>query len=201
MHRFQTIAATVVVGLVLIACGPAASQSSSPTAVPSQAAQASGGVVGPSFGEGVVAELEALIPDKIGDLTIQKSSAQGNDYLVSSGSSPQLVKFLQDLGVSPADVSLAIGSGSNAAASSSVFMFVVRAKGADSARLLSAYKTASTTAGETPIEWASSTISGKQVETGASNGATQYLYAKGEVLIWMTATDPALAEQALSGLP
>ena len=80
-------------------------------------------------------------------------------------------------------------------------MFVVRAKGADSARLLSAYKTASTTAGETPIEWASSTIAGKQVETGASNGATQYLYAKGDVLIWMTATDPALAEQALSGLP
>lgn len=45
------------------------------------------------------------------------------------------------------------------------------------------------------------TIAGKQVETGASNGATQYLYAKGDVLIWMTATDPALAEQALSGLP
>jgi hypothetical protein len=169
--------------------------------VPSRAAQASGGVAGPSFTAGAVADLEALIPGTVGGFAMQKSSSQGNDYLVAPNSSPALVKFVQDTGVSPSDVSIAIGSGSNTDHSSSVFMFIIRAKGAESGRLVSAFKTANSAADQSPLQWASANVGGKQVETAASSGATTYLYAKSDVLFWITATPSSLAEEVLGGLP
>lgn len=205
MIRLRPIAALAAVGVIIAACGPAASGSQSQAAqasqAASQAAQASGGGAGPSFTAGAVADLEALIPDTVGGLTLTKSSSQGNEYLVSPDSSPELVKFLQDLGVSPNDVSIAVGSAFKADASSSVFMFVIRAKGADSGRLVTAFKTASSSADQSPLQWASANVAGKNVETADANGASTYLYVKGDVLFWVTATPAALAEEVLGGLP
>lgn len=205
MNRFSTIAITAIAGFVLVACGPSASGSTAAShaasQAASQAAQASQGAAGPSFTAGAVADLEALIPSTIGGLTMTKSSSKGNDYLSSSDKTPEMVKFLQDTGVSPSDVSIAIGSGYSADVSSSVFMFVIRAKGADSGRLMSAFKNASNTAGATPVEWASANVGGKSVETAGSNGATTYLYVKGDVLFWITTTTPALANEVIGGLP
>ena len=206
MNRFRTAAALTALGLLIAACGPAASASPSQAVAASQpasqAAQASsGGGAGPSFTEGAVADLEALIPDTVGGFTMTKSSSQGSEYLVSPDSSPELIKFLQDINVSPNDVSIAIGSGYNADVSSSVFMFVIRAKGADSSKLVSAFKTASTAGDQSPLQWASATVGGKQVETAETNGASTYLYVKGDVLFWVTTTPAALAEEVLSGLP
>jgi hypothetical protein len=204
VNRLRTTAALTALGILIVACGPAASGSQSEAGAASQAAsqaaQASGDA-GPSFTAGAVADLEALIPGTIGGFTMDKSSSQGDEYLVAPGSSPELVQFLQDVGVSPSDVSIAIGSGSTADFSSSLFMFVIRAKGADSSRLISAFKTASSTEGETTIPWASATVGGKQVETAEASGANTYLYVKGDVLFWITATPQTLAEEVLSGLP
>lgn len=208
MNRFRTIAMAAIAGFVLVACGPAASGNQSPGGAASQpasqAAQASGGG-GPSFGEGVVADLEALIPDTVGDLTMTKSSSKGSDYLTGSGSSPEMIQFLNEVGVAPSDVSLAIGSASSAASSADpgavVFMFVIRAKGADSSRLVAAYKSASAAGDASPIQWASANIAGKSVETGGATGATNYLYPKNDVLFWFIASTPALAEQLISQLP
>lgn len=204
MNRFRTIAMAAIAGFVLVACGPAASGNQSPggaaSQAASQAAQGSGGA-GPSFTEGAVADLEALIPDKVGDLTMTKSSSKGSDYLTGSGSSPELIQFLNDVGVAPSDVSLAIGNASSADVSSAVFMFVIRAKGADSGRLVAAYKSASAAGDPSPIQWASANIAGKSVETGGATGATNYLYTKNDVLFWFIASTPALAEQLISQLP
>lgn len=207
MNRLRTTAALTALGILIAACGPAASGSNTQSGAAgasqaaSGAAQASGGDVGPSFTEGAVADLEALIPDSVGGFTMTKSSSKGDDYLVAPGSSPELVQFLQDVGVSPSDVSIAIGSGYNADVTSSLFMFVIRAKGADSGNLVSAFKTASTTEGETPIPWASATVGGKQVEAAEANGGSTYLYVKGDVLFWITATPTTLAEEVIRGLP
>lgn len=204
MNRLRTTAALTALGIMIVACGPAASGSQSEAGAASQpaseAAQASGDA-GPSFTAGAVADLEALIPDTIAGLTMDISSSQGDEYLVAPGSSPELVQFLQDVGVSPSDVSLAIGSGYNADFTTSLFMFVIRAKGADSGRLISAFKTASSAAGESPIPWASATVGGKQVETAAANGGNTYLYVKGDVLFWITAAPQTLAEEVIRGLP
>ncbi len=206
MNRSQTVAAMAAFAVVLAACGPAASNgsaepSSKASTAASSVAQASGGGPQASFGEGVVAELEALIPDKIGELTMKKSSFRGNDYLVAPGSDPNTIKFIETVGVSPSDISMAIGFGFSADFTSSVAMFVFRAKGADSGALVSAVKASLDSSAGSPAEWSSATVGGKQVETAGQDSGTTYLYVKGDVLIWLTVTDPAAAAGILNALP
>lgn len=206
MNRFLTIAVTAVAGFVLVACGPAASGSSSESQAgeasqaASEAAQASGDGVLPSFTEGAVADLEALIPDTVGDLAMQKTSTKGDEFLTSSDSDPAVAKFVNDLGVSPSDISIAIGFGFSADASSSLGMFVFRASGADTNRLIAAFKEANDADRDTPLEWSSATVGGKQVESALDGETTYYLYAKGDVLFFLSG-DPASTEEAISGLP
>ena len=111
MNRFRTAATLTILGILIAACGSSGSGSPTPTASPTPVAQASAGGPGPSFTQGAVADLEAIIPDKVGDLTMQKQSMKGSQFLTNSSSSPEAVKFVQDLGVSPNDISIAIGSG------------------------------------------------------------------------------------------
>jgi ABC-type glycerol-3-phosphate transport system substrate-binding protein len=203
VNRFRTIAVTAVAGLVLVACGPSAS-SSSPSSAPSQAAseaQASSGAgVLPSFTAGAVADLEALIPDKVGDLTMQKQSMAGSDYLTSAQSDPATVKFIQDLGVSPSDISIALGFGYSADGSSSLAMFVFRAAGADTDRLVSVFKAAYDESRDEPLTWNTTTVAGKQVQVAVDGNSTIYLYAKGDVLFFISG-DAASTEEVIGGLP
>ena len=205
MNRFRTIAVTAVAGLVLVACGSAASSSSSePSSAASVAASeaqaSSGGGAVPSFTAGAVEDLEALIPDTVGDLTMQKSSAKGDTYLTSPDADPAVAKFVSDLGVKPSDISIAIGFGFSADGSSSLGMFVFRASGADTNRLISAFKTANDADRDAPLVWSNTSIGGKQVESAVDGETTYYLYAKGDVLFFLSG-DPASVEEAISGLP
>ena len=205
MNRFLSIVATAVVGLALVACGPAASSGSGePSSEASQAAasqaQASGDGVQPSFTEGAVADLEALIPDTVGGMTMQKTSTKGDEFIASSDSDPAVAKFIEDLGVSPSDISIAFGIGFAADASSSLGMFVFRASGADTNRLIAAFKEANDADRGTPLTWSNATIGGKQVEKSVDGETIFYLYAKNDVLFYITG-DPDSAEEAISGLP
>lgn len=207
MNRFRTIAITAVAGLVLVACGSSSSASpsqggaASHAAQQSQAAQASQGAPGASFGAGVVAELEALIPDKVGTLTMTKSSYRGNDYLLAPGADPQTIKFLNDVGVSPSDIAMALGSGFDQASSSAVFMFIVRAKGGDSNKLLSAFEAAMNSNTSSPLQWSDATVGGKHVQVSPGGTGNTYVYAKGDTVFWVIATKEADAVTVLSGLP
>lgn len=205
MNRFLSIVATAVVGLAIVACGPAAStDSGEPSSEPSQAepsqAQASGDGVQPSFTEGAVADLEALIPDTVGEITMQKTSTKGDEFIASSDSDPAVAKFIQDLGVSPGDISLAIGFGFAPDGSSSLGMFVFRAEGADTDRLVSAFKEANDADRDAPLTWSSTSIGGKTVESALDGETTFYLYAKDDVLFYLSG-DADSAEEAISGLP
>jgi hypothetical protein len=203
VNRFRTIALTAVTGFVLVACGPAASSSSNEPekseAPPSQA-QASSDGVQPSFTEGAVADLEALIPDTVGEMTLQKTSTKGDEFINSADSDPAVAKFIEDLGVSPGDISLAIGFGFSADASSSIGMFVFRASGADTNRLVSAFKAADDAQRDTPLVWSGASVGGKNVETATDGDQTFYLYAKGDVLFFVSG-DAASTEEAISELP
>jgi hypothetical protein len=204
VNRFRTIAVTAVAGLVLVACGSSASSgspsvSSAPSVAPSQAQASSGGVL-PSFTAGAVADLEALIPDKVGDLTMQKESMAGSAYLVSPQSDPATVKFVQDLGVSPSDISIAVGFGFSSDGSSSLVMFVIRAAGADTDRLVSVFKAADDQSRDTPLTWDTTTVAGKQLQVAMDGSTTIYLYAKGDVLFFISG-DAASTQEAIGGLP
>lgn len=205
MNRFRTIALTAVAGLVLVACGPAASGKESQGAAASQpasrAAQASSGGVEPSLGAGVVAELEALIPDKVGDVTLTKSSYRGNDYLLAPGSDPDTVKFINDVGVSPSDIAIAFGFGFSADYTKGASVIVLQAKGAGSGKLVTAWKNNMQANTESPIPWSTATVGGKHVETNGDATEATYLYSHGDVLFIVTANDQATLTEILSGLP
>jgi hypothetical protein len=205
VNRLFAVALTVITGIALVACGPAAS-SGGPSSGASQAAasqpqSSSGGGPEPSLTEGAVADLEALIPNTVGDLTIKKESIQTSEFLTAPGSDPAAVKFVEDLGVSPSDISIATGSANSADFAKFLFVFAIRAQGADSDRLVSAFKTASSTDDASPLQWSSATVAGKSVETAGGGVGTNYLYAKSDVLFWLTASDATLAEQFIGQLP
>lgn len=203
MNRFLTIALTAVAGIVLVACGPAASgapSSEASQAAASQAESSSGGGPQPSFTAGAVADLEALIPDTVGGVTINKVSMQGSEFLTAPGSDPAAVKFVEDLRVSPSDISIATGSGTSADFTKFLVVFVIRAEGVDSDRLVSAFQTA-TASDSSPLEWSNTTVAGKSVQTADVGGGGNYIYAKGDVMFWVVASDPALAEQLIDQLP
>lgn len=206
MNRFRTIALTALTGFVLVACGPAASSSAgepsseASAAAPSQAQESAGGPE-PSFSAGLAADLEALIPDTVAGVTITKTSMLGNEFLVAPNSDPATIKFVQDLGVSPEDISIAVGYGISTDASSTVIIFILRAAGADTNQLISAFKEAQDTSAGSPIQWSASSLGGKQVEVGDLSGTPTYLYAHGDVLAWVTASTEAIAAEVISGLP
>jgi hypothetical protein len=203
VNRLLTIALTAITGIALVACGSAAS-SGAPSREASQAAsqaESSGGGPLPSFTAGAVADLEALIPDTVGDMTISKQSMQGSEFLTAPGSDPAAVKFVEDLGVSASDISIATGQGNNADFTKFVFVFVIRASGVDSDRLVSAFKTASATGDASPLSWSDATVAGKSVETAEAGGGANYIYAKGDVMFWVIASDATVAEQFIGLLP
>ncbi len=206
MNRFRTVAITALAGLVLVACGSSSSASPSQAGAASQAAQKSqaaqgSGAPAASFGAGVVAELEALIPDKVGTTTMTKSSFRGNDYLIAPGADPQTIKFLNDVGVSPSDIAMAIGSGFDQASASAVFVFIVRAKGGDSNKLLTAFEGAMNANASSPLQWTNATVGGKQVQSAPGGTGNTYVYAKGDTVFWVIATKEADAVTVLGGLP
>ncbi len=115
----------------------------------------------PSLPSGA-ADLEALIPDTIGGVALQKLSMQGNEFANSGGASAEVEDFLRNLGVSPDDVSVAIGFGLSTESGSGVAVFVFRAEGADSGRLLQAFKDATDAERDAPLEWESANVGGKR---------------------------------------
>jgi hypothetical protein len=209
LHRFRTIAVTAVAGIALVACGSGASSDSGAPGGGSQAAasqaaasqaEASEDAFRPSFSEGLVADLEALIPDTVGELDMTKSSMRGNEFLISDTSDPATVQFLEDIGVAPNDVSMAVGFGFSADAATSLIMFVFRAEGAATNQLISAFKASLDSQRDTPLTWTSGEIGGTLVEKALDGETAIYLYAKDDILIFVSG-DADSAAEAISELP
>lgn len=203
MSRSRNGAAFAALVMALAACGPAASDRSGEASVGSSAVasdgQASGGV-GASLSPGAVADLEAWIPDSVAGMTMQKQSMSGDAYAQQFGD-PGIAAMLEDLGIAPADASVAIGVGNSPALNLSARMLVVRAPGVDPDRLDEAFKTATNGVRPTPLQWTAASIGGKEVESAVDGPATYYLYVKGDVIVFLIPSDQDLAAEILSGLP
>ena len=199
------MAAILLLASAVAACssgGATASPTPSvPASVEPSAASSSEGAA-PSLPSGAE-DLEALIPDTIGGVALQKLSMRGNEFANSGSASAEAEEFLRTLGVSPDDVSVAIGFGLSSDTGSGVAVFVFRAQGAESDRLLQAFKDATDAERETPLEWESVNVGGKQVEraTDPEQGNRVYLYVKDDLLAFVATTSEDDAAEVLGGMP
>lgn len=200
--------ATICLGFLVAACGgggsssgaaqvsPSATQSTEPTAA------GSSGLALPSLPSSAK-DLEALIPSEIGDITLQKFSMQGDEFVSSGGATEETQQFLEGLGVDTDAVAVAAGFGSATGSGDALVVFIFRAEGAGTDRLLTVFKEALDSDREDPLAWESASVGGKQVEraTDAEQEGQVYLYAKGDVLFYLAATRQDDAAEALRALP
>jgi hypothetical protein len=197
------LAAILLLAFAIAACsgsGASTSPTPSPSVEPSAPASSDGAL--PSLPSGA-ADLEALIPDTIGGVALQKLSMQGNEFANSGGASAEVEDFLRNLGVSPDDVSVAIGFGLSTDSGSGVAVFVFRAEGADSGRLLQAFKDATDAERDAPLQWESANVGGKDVQraTDPEQDNRVYLYVNGDMLVFVATTKEDDAAEVLGGMP
>jgi hypothetical protein len=190
---------------------PAAAASVAPSAEPSMAAspspEASAAPAASTAPEASVAipsfalpnedtNLEALLPSTFGGAKLQKLSMKGADFLGQS-SNADLANALSSLGLTAADVSVAIAS--DTAGTSGVTFIAIRFAGADSSKLLQVFQAASQASGDTV---SSVTVGGKSVlKATDSSGSNSYFYVKNDTILGVTAPDDATAATALQVLP
>jgi hypothetical protein len=190
VNRFAAVALAALVGVLATACG-ASTGSATPTPIPSLPT-ASGGN-----------ELQSLLPDKVGSITLQKASMTGEQFVGSGGATQEAQTFLQGLGVSAQDVTVAIGFGTDLGSGSSAAILLFRARGASSDRLLTLFEEAANRDRQDPLAWQQVSIGGKTVEKASDpqQGGAIYLYATGDLLAFVTAGSDDNAAEALSALP
>ena len=203
MNRFSAVALAALVAVMISACGPttpvgseAAIATPTPQPTPTQSAL-------PSLPSSAK-DLEALIPAKVGNVTLQKASMTGNEFVGSGNATKEAQDFLDALGVSSNDVAVAIGFGADIDSGDAVAVLLFRAEGASSDRLLSLFKEATDKERDTPLQWQAADLGGKHVEKATDpdqNGGTLYLYATGDLLVFVTAGSDDQAAEALSALP
>jgi hypothetical protein len=193
--------------LLIAACGPAANATTAPTAtpttpavtdVPASEAPSSGlpafSFALPSFTSD--AALEAMFPKDLGGEALHVLSMRGTDFMGSGASGNEIGPVLQQLGKTPADLSVAFAGTSNI----SVFAFQIHGIAAD--QFLNAYLQGAQSAQGSTITDAS--FGGKSVKKVVVSGQdATYLYLHNDV-VWTvggTGITDALLNEAFSKLP
>jgi hypothetical protein len=179
--------------LLLAACQASASPTSSPSS--SEAATSSGAL--PSFVG--APDLEATLPTEAGGISLQAFSMSGPDF-VEGEEDPQFTDFIQSLGADMDDVSVAFAFGANADGTQTASVFAFRVMGASADELIEAFKTSA----EQGLVWNPATIGGKSVEVSETTpefATPVALYATGDVLYFVSSTDPNAFEEILAFLP
>jgi hypothetical protein len=201
VNRLRNAAAFATLVMALVACGPAASgNSGEPSSATSPSGSEASVGVGASSSPAAVSDVGAWIPDTVAGMTMQKQTMSGDAY-AQQFADPGIAAMLEDLGIAPADASVAIGVGNSPALNLSARMLVVRAPGADPDQLDEAFKTATNGVRPTPLQWTATSIGGKEVESALDGPATYYLYVKGDVLVFLIPSDQEVAAEIISGLP
>ena len=143
-------------------------------------------------------ELEAMFPTDIGGQPLTVQSMSGADFMAFGGSST-MGPALEQLGKTPADMSVAFGGTTDG----SIVVFAFRIKGVNADQFMNVFTSTSGTMTGTTITDAS--LGGKSVKKVTTPGQTVYLYTHGDV-IWTvggtgSAPSEALLNEAVSKLP
>jgi hypothetical protein len=145
--------------------------------------------------------LEALFPTEIGGIAVEVQSMSGQDVAAQAGDVPQrFIDALAAQGKTLADVSVAFGTAFDPDDGSYAAINALQVHGADVSTILEAF-VAVINGDDSPMEQTQVEIAGKQVtavrpaesEPG-DDVDTQHVYASGDVLWVVTATEPDLTE-------
>jgi hypothetical protein len=204
-------AATVGLILTLIGCGGSAAASASTgaaaqasTAVASSAptssesstaapSSAGSGFVLPSFTlPSGAKDLEALLPTQLCGDTAIKLSMSGAQFMTSAD--PTFKSILDALGKQASDVSVAVAAGSTSGCTAGIF----RIAGVDQSRLQEAFVAQERRTGATVTQ---GSVGGKNVYITAQSAAKEYVYFKGDAVIFAEAKDETSAASILQQLP
>lgn len=197
--RHLTIAATVAATLILAAC----QASASPTASPAPSEGLIPSSLGPLPSLVGDADLEATLPTEAAGITFQSFSMSGPDFVSGGEVDPQFVDFLNRLGADAEDVSVAFAFGANTDGTQTASVFAFQVAGAQAQALIDEFKASAEDGGD-PLDWHEDTIGGKSVQVAEPNAdfpTPIALYATGDVLYFVSSTDPDALEEILTGLP
>ena len=214
-NRFRGLTLAVIALVASLAACNAATSSGSPAAsavaptqappsaaseAPSSSADALpsldlGSFAIPSFGG--AADLEAMLPSEMCGATTQKFSMSGADF-EAFAEDDEFSATLEGLGKTAADVSFAISA--PLAGDTDCGAGIFRISGADPARLQQVYLEAAESEGGT---YTTGTIGGKNVFiiTATDDTGKQYVYFKGDAVLFAQAPDDATAGEILALLP
>ena len=186
--------------LVVVACGSAGSPSGAPggsqpagiTPAPAGSEGAGFSFVMPSFTSDL--ELEALLPDEIGGAPTEKLSMSGTD-LIGDGSGEDLAVILTQFGKQPSDLSAGL------AGAAGIDIIAYRVQGIDANALFQAFLQL---IGNEDNVVSDANLGGKAIKKIVTlEGDTSYVYASGDVLFIVEASDaaaPALLEEVFTKL-
>ena len=174
---------------------PSAVESTTPSvAAPSEAVSSvAPSVVLPSFElPSEAKDLEALLPSTICGATATKASQSGSSF--AANADQDFLKVLQTLGKSPSDVAFAIAIGGSSGCAAGVF----RIQGVDTSALQAAFASAAQSSGDT---FTDKSVGGKDVKVQTSGGTSNYLYFKGDAMLFATAPSDDKAASVLQQMP
>ena len=196
--RLRFLLGAAIAALVLTACQASASPPSS-----ADGSEAGAGSTDPNPSLVGNPELEATLPEEAaGIIFFQSTSMSGPDFM-DADVDEQFLSFLEELGADIEDVSVAFAVGANADTTNTAYVFAFQVVGAEAQELIDAFK-AGAPADADPLEWTAETVAGKAVEVAVPTDefpTPVALYAVGDVLYFVNATDQAAFEAILGGLP
>jgi hypothetical protein len=200
MHRSLSVAAVVVAIVLLAACGPATSPSSEASSAASvEASTEASATPGETPANDGGSGLADLLPGEIGGITLTKEFHTGTAFFGSSGIEPAVQDFLDRVGASVNDVSIASATGSDQTDPQNpryVSIFAIRVAGVDEGRLRDEYRTVL----EADTTITDANVGGKSVLADPAT-PDHYVYVKSDIIFQVSGSPSELATQALSALP
>ena len=153
----------------------------------------------PSLGEGA-GDLDAILPDEVGGLTIEYQHTTGEDVMGSEGTTPEAQEFFDRVGADEDDLSSAFGFGVDPESGNVLTIIAFQVSGADEDELRTEFLATLAEEGDTVTE--EQTVGGKSVVAFGEESASQgYVYVNGDVVFIVGGEPISLAEEALGLLP
>jgi len=181
----------LIAALALLVGGCSDSQPATTAAAPPPATLTDPGPAAP--------ELEALLPDRVGNVRLTKASTTGEEVFRGNAFGDEMSKFLATVGKEPGDLRFANAVDTSEAAKLELGVWEV--PGVAPADLREAIVTASRP-NAPGLEVSPGTLGGKQVtKVVYPGGSTLYLVDGAGVVFYVGSTDEALAAKALALLP